>query len=244
MAETGLNINLSNFGNLITTVQSFGTRYNPPTGSLLLLPALQTLLAANQTAISNVGDTEAALTIITNRRQEIFAPLDTLSRRIVKAAAVAGASDREIADLEEIIRKIQGERAGTKNPAPVNPDDPKSISVSQQSFVNLAAHLERLLTLLRNLNEVEYNPNEEDLKMPELLALHADMVRKNNEAFTAQVAYKSALSTRNLKMYGEKTGLVDVAASVKDYVFSSSAQGAKNPDYIAIKGITFTRYKP
>ena len=238
MSETGHPINIAHFSDLIATVETFGPRYNPANNKLSV-SNLKLLLDQAKSNTQALATAATAQSTATNARKALFAPLDTLARRIESSASSAGATPEQLADIEETTRKIKGERAGAKNPVSQNPEDPKSVSVSQQSFVNLANHLSGLLTTIQSIPA--YAPFEEDLRLPALQTLHNEMEAANANTKAADIAYTGAKTNRDTSLYGPGEGIVDIAALVKEYVFSSSSKGAKNPDYMAIKGIAFRK---
>ncbi|MEO6833683.1 MAG: hypothetical protein ABI169_15865 [Chitinophagaceae bacterium] len=240
MSETGHAINIAHFSDLIIAVELMSNRYNPSNVDLQV-PALRALRDQAKGDLKSLGEAKTTQSNASNTRNDIFEGLDTLTRRVQSSAKSAGADSKQLDDMEETARKIKGDRAGTKNPESLDPEEPKSISVSQQSYINLAAHLEGLITTISQIEA--YKPNEDELRIVTLQSLQERMVIANTAVSSANFALSTARSSRNHSMYSSGKGLVAIAGLVKDYVFSSSDQGAKNPDYTAIKGIAFSQLR-
>ena len=150
-----------------------------------------------------------------------------------------------IEDAKTINRKIQGSRKGGNNTPtpsePPNPDEPQpdGTSVSQQSYDSLIENFARLVDLVSS--EPTYTPNEVELQVATLTALVTDLRAKNTAVINANTALSNARLSRNITLYKEKTGLVDVAGEVKKYV--KSVFGATSPQYKQISKIKFTKPK-
>ena len=105
----------------------------------------------------------------TNARQAAFEPLKKLATKIVNALDATEATDTLVKDVKTINNKIQGKRADgaklTKADAGKTADEPteepKTISVSQQSFDSLIENFAKLIELVSS--EPSYTPNETEL---------------------------------------------------------------------------------
>ena len=107
------------------------------------------------------------------------------------------------------------------------------------SFDNRIENFDRLIMLLSSIPL--YNPNEEELKVETLKALHNQLKEKNSEVILPIVQLSNSRMTRNKILYSENTGLVDVALDSKTYI--KSIFGATSPQYKQISKLRFIRPK-
>jgi hypothetical protein len=238
VSETGHAINVAHFQDVIDFVIGYGATYNP-TKTVLKLASLTTKMATETTNLSAVTTENTAFNDAVNDRAIEFSDIRPLSTRILNALSATDASTQKIDDAKTYNRKIQGKRAkAVPTPTvPPNPTAPTTISASQQSFDQLVQHFDGLISVAGS--EPSYAPNEVDLKIVTLTAKGATMLTLNNAVGTAFTGISNARITRNKGLYAVKTGLVDIAEGVKDYV--KSIYGFKSPEYKQISKIKFTR---
>ncbi|HEX8269979.1 MAG TPA: hypothetical protein VF581_08805 [Flavobacterium sp.] len=229
-SETGHARNVANFEDLIAFVISYGLTYNPTKNSLKL-PQLHALYAAALASLTDVTAKKTTYNFAVNQRMAAFDGLKKMSTRLIAALEATDASPYTIADAEGFNRKIQGKRAAA-------PEGGNSISVSQRSYDSLIEHFAGLIAVLAA--EPSYMPNEEDLKITTLNARKADMIAKNSAVATAFAGINNARISRNNNLYALNVGILDIAASVKDYV--KSVYGASSPEFALIKGLKFVNY--
>lgn len=247
--ETGHNKNVTNFETLIIACTGFGTPYNPSNPNITI-PILTTQHIEAKASVKEVKTTETPFNSVEGQRKTIFKPLKPTSTKVLNALKGASAPATVIADAETINRKIQGKRANnTTEEVPTgDPSDSEQAkqtpsdknSVSQQSYDMQIDHFEKLIELA----DVEpvYNPNEEPLKIVNLIAYKTDLETINTAVKTAYIPYKTAMQTRDIKLYAPQSGLVDTAQTVKNYV--KSVFGATSPQYKQISSLKFTKIKP
>ncbi|MEQ1678573.1 MAG: hypothetical protein ABL876_17890, partial [Chitinophagaceae bacterium] len=114
--------------------------------------------------------------------------------------------------------------------------DDTSISVSQQSYDLQADHWGKMIQLLAS--QANYKPNEADLTVVALRTLRTSMKAANTNVGTAYNAFKNALIERDRLVYAERTGLVDTAKAVKNYVksiFGASHEKFRQADSLHFK---------
>jgi len=206
----------------------------------ITIPILTTQHTAAKAAIKAVKTTETPFNNVEGQRKTIFKPLKPTSTKVLNALKGASAPATVIADAETINRKIQGKRAGnTTEEVPIGEAPNDKNSVSQQSYDMKIDHFEKLIELA----DVEpvYNTNEEPLKIVNLTAYKTDLETINTAVKTAYIPYKTAMQTRDIKLYTPQTGIVDTAQTVKNYV--KSVFGPKSPQYKQISGLIFTKIK-
>ena len=211
--------------------------YNPSNPSITI-PVLATQHLDAKASVKDVKTTETPFNSVEGQRKTIFKPLKPTSTKVLNALKGASAPATVIADAETINRKIQGKRADNTpevTPAGETPSDKNS--VSQQSYDMLIDHFEKLIELA----DVEpvYNPNEEPLKIINLTTYKTELETINTAVKTAYTPYKTAMQTRDIKLYAPQTGIVDTAQTVKNYV--KSVFGATSPQYKQISKLVFRK---
>lgn len=235
--ETGHNKNVTNFETLIIACTGFGAPYNPSNPNITI-PVLTAQHSEAKAAVKEVKTTETPFNSIEGQRKTIFKPLKPTSTKVLNALKGASAPTTVIADAETINRKIQGKRADNKPEVTPEGETPKDKnSVSQQSYDMQIDHFEKLIELA----DVEpvYNPNEEPLKIVTLTNYKTELQTINTAVKTAYIPYKTAMQTRDLKLYAPETGIVDTAQTIKNYV--KSVFGASSPQYKQISKLVFRK---
>lgn len=234
--ETGNAKNVDNFQKLIAFVQAYGTAYNP-SKTTLQLAQLQNLLTNAQASLANVVTNNTAYNTAVNHRQVAFSGLKTLATRLVNALQTTNASEQLINDAKGFNRKIQGKRASAISPITPDTPAPKTISTSQQSYIQQMQHLVGLIAVLES--EVSYTPNETDLQIGTLQAKQADLASKNNEVAIAYTNISNARIARNATLYTNADSICEVAADVKKYI--KSIFGTTSAEFAQVKGLDFRK---
>lgn len=98
-------------------------------------------------------------------------------------------------------------------------------------------HFAQLLATLTA--EPKYLPNEAELKVSSLNTLLADLRAKNTAVINATTALSNARIARDKALYGEATGLLDVAQGVKLYV--KSLFGTTSQQYKQLSALQFAK---
>ena len=243
-SETGHAKNVTNLESLITSIIALGTTYNPSRDSIKLA-ALQTLLDQSKESLNAVNIAQAAYSNAVAARKVAFEPFGKLITRVMNSLKASGASTQVVQSARTIVRKLQGRRASAK----ITEEEKKAleaegkevnqISASQMSFDNRIENFDRLIMLLSSIPL--YNPNEEELKVETLKALHNQLKEKNSEVILPIVQLSNSRIARNKILYSENTGLVDVALDSKTYI--KSIFGATSPQYKQISKLRFIRPK-
>lgn len=243
-SETGHAKNVTNLESLITSIIALETSYNPSRDSIKL-PALQALLTASTESLNAVNIAQAAYSNAVAARKVAFEPFSKLITRVMNSLKASGASTQVVQSARTIVRKLQGRRASAK----ITEEEKKAleaegkevnqISASQMSFDNRIENFDRLIMLLSSIPL--YNPNEAELKVEALKALHNQLKEKNSEVILPIVQLSNSRMTRNKILYSENTGLVDVALDSKTYI--KSIFGATSPQYKQISKLRFIRPK-
>ena len=243
-SETGHAKNVTNLESLITSIIALETSYNPSRDSIKLT-SLQTLLTASTESLNAVNIAQAAYSNAVAARKVAFEPFSKLITRVMNSLKASGASTLVVQSARTIVRKLQGRRASAK----ITEEEKKAleaegkevnqISASQMSFDNRIENFDRLIMLLSSIPL--YNPNEAELKVETLIALHNQLKEKNTEVILPIVQLSNSRIARNKILYSENTGLVDVALDSKTYI--KSIFGATSPQYKQISKLRFIRPK-
>lgn len=243
-SETGHAKNVTNLESLITSIVALETSYNPSRDSIKL-PALQALLTASKESLNAVNIAQATYSNAVAARKVAFEPFGKLITRVMNSLKASGTSTQVVQSARTIVRKLQGRRASAK----ITEEEKKAleaegkevnqISASQMSFDNRIENFDRLIMLLSSIPL--YNPNEAELKVETLKALHNQLKEKNTEVILPIVQLSNSRIARNKILYSENTGLVDVALDSKTYI--KSIFGATSPQYKQISKLRFIRPK-
>lgn len=237
VSETGHAKNVANLQDLISFVTGYGTTYNP-TKNALKLPQLTALYTASQASLADVVTKNTAYNNKVNERVVAFKDLKSLSTRLINALQTTDATSEKIADAKAFNKKMQGIRAkAVETPSDSNAPAPNTISTSQQSYDQQIQHLAGIISVLQS--EPSYAPNENDLKIVTLTAKQTDLTAKNSAVATAYANVSNSRIARDKTIYGEDTGLFDIATEVKKYI--KSVFGATSPQFAQVKGIEFTK---
>ncbi|MBL7731800.1 MAG: hypothetical protein JNM88_11535 [Chitinophagaceae bacterium] len=241
-SEKGHAKNVANFETLITCCTGYGADYQP-SNALLEIGKITPQWQEAKNLLSNVDTYLTEHNAAVNARVKVFKPLKKLSTKLINSLASSKAAPETIEDAKGFKRKIDGVRAQKVIPAQPTPENPapvdNSISPNQQSIDQMIQHFGRLIKLLAN--EPKFKPNEEDLKIPAITALHTEMEKVNTLVKQTAVALSSSRIKRNTALYNLETGLVQTAADIKKYV--KSVYEAGSPQYKQISKIQFRRYK-
>ena len=243
-SDATLSNNVANFNELIISVNGFGTAYNP-TKESLKIPALLALQAeTNQVMETFYAAMAANKNAIAARdaRQKLLSPLVT---RVKNAVAATDTTQQVDDQVKSIVRKILGQRVSVKKTGEelkALQDAGKEVKQVSSSQMGLDARIDnfsKLITLLESISL--YNPNEEELKVPALINFINELKSLNTAAIKSANELNNARINRDRILFGENTGICDIATSVKTYV--KSVFGSTSPQQKQLGGLRFTRKK-
>jgi len=241
-SETGHVTNVKNFASLTSSAAGLEAAFNP-TNAEIMMPALENKLIESKKANQNVADKMIPNKTAIGERNLAFKPLNKLLTRVLKAMIAAKVAEPLIANAKSFIDKVKGTRAEPKKTEEekaalkAKGKSDKEISASQKSYENQADNFEKLIKLLASIPN--YKPNETDLKVETLKALHADLVAKNEKVKATEIPLNNARIARDAILYAGEKGLVDLALTVKNYYIS--AFGTDSRQYKQISKLKFTR---
>jgi hypothetical protein len=241
MPSTGHAKNVANFETVTIILLSLGAVYNP-SQPLIILSALQARLTAAQNALAAVDTAQAAEKVAGNERFAEFEDLDKLAVNIKREAEVAINDEAFTRDLQTIVRKFYGGRAGE---APV--DDPttpgideslKKHSVSSRGYDNLISYFADLIALLKT--QPAYDPLDHDMTIAALETKLASLQTKNNAAKAAEIALGNALDARDEILYNPATGIIKLVKLIKTQL--ARKPGKTSAAYQQINALEFRKY--
>lgn len=235
--ESGMNTYLWNFRKLINVCTGFGSAYNPQNPALQV-SALETQLADAQTSIANVDALLPTYLTAASVRQERIAIIMPLATRVQATALVLGLPSSIMTRIKEVVRKIRGkrlhnlpEKTATNNEA----EQTKRTSVAQTSFNEKIERFSQLIDLVGS--QPQYNPVETDLSVTAMTALLNELREANSAVMQTVVPLNSARQERDRRLYAPKTGVMDTALLVKEYV--KAIFGAVSVQYREVQHIKF-----
>jgi hypothetical protein len=241
-SEKGHAKNVANFSKLITVCKGFGTKYNPSKTAIKILN-LDAKLVTYKTQLQDIKDTAQAENTARNNRAVGFKGYNIFSTRVLGALKATDASQETIDDAISINKKIQGERITDEPKSKPSADgkeesEDDSISTSQKSYTNIVDHFKKFKTLLVSQAAV-YTPNETDLQITAITAYINNLDNLNNLVDTAETASNNSRIARDHSFYDDKTGIVDIANAIKDYI--KSVYSAGSPEHKSATAISFTK---
>ena len=239
-SETGHAKNVANFDQLISFVAGYGATYNPSKAGIKLT-ALQTIATNAKTAIGAVNATIPAYSNAVSAREVAFKPISKLATRVGNAIKATDTTDQVDESAKTIIRKLQGTRATPKKTeeekaiAKAKGTETKEVSSAQLSYDSQIDSFDKLIKLLASV--ALYAPNEAELKVTALTAILNDLRAKNTAVISATTLLSNARISRNVILYKENTGLVDITVDTKTYI--KSLYGATSPQYKQVSKLEF-----
>lgn len=235
--ESGMNTYTGHFRFLIDVCIRLGNAYNPQ-NTALHVTSLETQLTEVQTAINLVDTLIPTHLTAVGVRQSKFNVAISIATRVQAISNVFDIPSTIITRIKEVVRKIRGERAHKLPDKDVKgkKDEPtKHVSVSQTSFNERIEHFNQLVDLVAS--QPSYAPNETDLSVTSLTTLLNDMRTSNNAVMAASTLLTSARQERDKLLYAPRTGMIDTALLIKEYV--KAVFGTTSPQYKEVRHITF-----
>ncbi|RBQ02935.1 hypothetical protein [Pedobacter miscanthi] len=242
--DTGHGRNVVNSEMMITYLTGYGALYNPSNASIQL-NSLTEKAAAARVINEQVNDLIAKNSNAIAARDLAFAPLKSLSTRILNSVRASNVSQQVLDNAVSNNRKIHGQRATPKlteeekNELAASGTIVNQKTAAQLSYDNLIDSFDKQIKVLATIPQ--YAPNEVDLQLPTLTALYNDLLQKNRDVVANNAQLSTLRLNRDKILYDAETGLVALALDVKNYV--KSVFGANSAEYKQISGITFKKVK-
>jgi hypothetical protein len=231
--ETGHLVNTSNMISKIDVAERHTTEYKPSNVDIALT-ALTPLKETLTALMADVSLAERAFSTAVSERRALYEQMDdkaTRSIALLKSSnAVADKVDIGVSLLKKYrsVRISKRDDETTAKAAPTAADDqngkPKTISNSQQGFVNKLGHFKEIIQFLGT--EAAYKPNEVDLKIEALEAFRVTVEAKNSARNKTADELSQARDARDKAMYAEPNGAYYLAKKMMDYVAGSSSKSS------------------
>jgi len=239
ISESGHSKNVANWGQLTTTVLSFGSAYNPSRKEIQI-PMIQQIGTDANLAMSVLNGVKAEYKNASAARADAFEPIGPLVTRCMDALKSTATIYRVDDNAKTVARKMHGRRASTKkvvDPMALTTEGKieKEISTSQMSYDNQLSNFDELISYFESIPE--YAPNEPELKTANLRAFWNALKAKNDRAVCATIDFGHARAKRNEILYTPISGMIDLSVDVKTYV--RSVYGIKSPEYKSLTKLTF-----
>jgi hypothetical protein len=241
-SETGHNKNVANFGTAYQILEEMGTLYNPSNQNIILskLLPIRTELKAVTKGLND------KLPLYKNNvaaREIAIEPLKKLMTRVinnVKSLDISEANKENIINLAIKIRGYKTKKAPKLDTdAKTTESEDDSVSTSQMSYDNRIANLDTLIAQL--VSTTKYAPNETDLKIVTLKALHASLEAASTAVNASSAAIITAKKSRNKILYLNKINVIQLIKEIKSYLLGIGDEA--KPYYKAIVKLKFTDLK-
>lgn len=236
ISETGIAKNIANFARIINACTAHGGAY-APSYAKIKLPALTALYNSAQAAVDATTNAKVANDHAITTRNLAFKNLNTTLTKTINLLAASGVPTQTVAQARTLVRKLTGQRADNSAPATL-PDGTtaKKISVSQMSLDNRIENFSKYIQFLSVVSD--YAPNEANLSIVGLKALHDAMEAANNAVMATNLAFTNARNQRDIIMYQDVDGLVTIAQDTKTYI--KAIFGVGSAEYKQISKLSFT----
>ena len=228
--EQGHAKNYDNFKKLRAIAIGMDAKFAPP-DQLHQLPNLAKVEQDAGAALENVNAMRPPNELAIDAQQAAFKPIRKLAPKLIQVAGIYGASEAQQADMRTTANRIVGIRAGSKSEAP-----DASHSASHTGYAN---QLNDFDLFVKQYEATNITPSETEYLPETLRAKHADMNAARQAAIDTAIPLRQARDTRDEIFYAEKTGLVDIANAVKNYI--RVIIGKDSPEYAQIKNLKFTK---
>ena len=238
ISESSYAKSIANFENLLITIRSFGSAYNPVKESIKI-PAREALLAQAKEALAEYAAANSTYSTNVDAQKDAFNAIGQLLTRVKYALQASDSTAENDQTAQTIFRKLKGQRASAKitneekTAMEAEGKTVNQISVSQMGYSNRIDNLQSLISLLSSIPA--YNPNEEELKVSALTSLAAELQDKNTKVASSFVQLTAARNKRTEIIRGAETSIVETASNVKSYV--RSLFGSTHPNYKQISKI-------
>ena len=234
--------NVDNLEVLTTQAGTFQPVFNPSETRLSIQNQVQIKSASDQ-ALIGVMTAESANDNAVAARTVAFEGFDGLVTRVINALRISDVPEQTIEQGETIVRELRNKRA-SENITPEEPaegtenEEPKRQNKMRSGSMD--TRIENFTKLIVFLSTIPaYKPNETDITLAALQSRLGVLKLANTACITAEAAADAARLQRDIVLYTDKVGLVDIAMDSKLYV--KSAYGAASPQYKAISGLLFSR---
>ncbi|MEP7238866.1 MAG: hypothetical protein ABI685_13400 [Ferruginibacter sp.] len=237
-SEKGHAKNVAGFKDLITYSTGFGSQYNPSRKELGL-PALNSIHTDAEAILSTLNDALPAYNTAVAVKDEAFKPFNKLITRVFKSFSSCGALKGEVDNAFTLAKKLKGQATKTDKAKEAEASGKDPISQAQLSMDMRMENFDKFIKILAS--NAKYKPNETELQVTSLQALHAQLKAQSEAIVAASGPVLAARSSRNTLLYAEGTGLVDIGNDAKKYL--RSVFPGNSIEYKKIAAIKFSKPK-
>lgn len=234
--------NVDNLEKLSVQVATFEPVFNP-SETRLSIPNQQQLKTRADGALAGIMAAESACNNAVSARTTAFNGFDGLVTRVINAVRISDVAGQTIEQAESIVRELRNKRASVNVPPSEPTEGIEKVGARRQnkmrsgSFNTKIENFSKLIVLLGTIPP--YKPNETDLTIASLKVKHEALKLVNSICVTKDAEANAARNQRDIILYTERTGLVDIASDVKLYV--KSAYGARSPQFKSVSGLAFSK---
>lgn len=216
----------------------YGGKYNPGSPNLRM-DSLTAQLEAAKLAIEQVKVTKSLFDLGINTRRQNFENLPDVVSKILLTITSSGAKAELVEDARYLVRQINGYSRKDREPvASGKTEETKTRrSVLQLAYVSKADWFSKLVQVLEI--EPRYNPNEEMLAKPALIAKAAELKATISAVNQARVNYSNAIIARDKTLYSHEESLYNLMRASKQYI--GAVYGKNSAEYAQVKSLSFTR---
>ena len=216
-SEKGHAKNVAGFNDLITYCTGFGSKYNPSRKELGL-PDLTMVHTNAEAVLSVLNKAMPTYNSAVAVKDEAFKPFNKLITKVQNSFSICGALKGEVDNAFTLAKKLKGQATKTEKVKEAEAAGKDPISQAQLSMDMRLQNLDKYIHILAA--NAKYKPNEAELQVASLQALHAQLKTQSEAIVAASSPVLAARSNRNTLLYIDETGLVDIANDVKKYIRS------------------------
>lgn len=231
--ETGHNKNVANFNAVYRILEEMGTLYHP-TNAKLQLSNLSVIQENLQAAIADLNNKQPIYKNAVASRETAIAPLGKIMTKTLNYAKSLDISSIDKENVAVQAKKIRGDQ----KPKVINPEtkETEGISTSQMSYDNRLANLSAFTSHLLSLSQ--YAPNEQEISIIELQALHSRLTNLSSAVNIAGNALITARKNRNDILYKDQANIIQLVRDIKAYL--KSLGDTAKPYYTAVVKLKFS----
>jgi hypothetical protein len=231
-SEVGNNKNVANFTTLAQILEEMGALYNPSNTNITLVK-FQPIKITLSSAMGSINEKKPTYTNAVADRELKMNDQIKRTSRVLNAFKSLNVGEKDKQNAAALVKKIRGDNKPKKvNPATA---DAATISSSQASFDNRIANLDILIAFISS--HPEYNPNEEDITIAELISYNEELKMLTQTVNAAGHSLITARKQRNDILYHGPNNIIDMVREVKAYLKSLGDAG--KPYYKAVVRLQF-----
>jgi len=242
--QSSINSNVVNLGELIQRISKFGVKYNPPRTDFSI-PYLTDLKASGEIVVANSKSADNIDTNSSAARSLALKTMDGLVTRSNNSFSISGAPKQSIKQAASKVRTYRNIRVSAKPTAEQKATakaEGKELKTNTMHNANIDKKIENVEDYIDFLKKSGiYAPNESDISIEGLTASLNDLKAKQSISSKTSSDADDARMARNILLFTDDTGLVDIAFGVKRYV--KSVFGAKSIQYKQISDLKFKKFK-